>query len=56
MSAVRIRPRSVIGCSEDDSEEEGSSKTKPIIQSEGALLPWNIDGELVEISDEVLIR
>uniref|UniRef100_A0A3B4Z4H7 Ceramide kinase-like n=2 Tax=Seriola lalandi dorsalis TaxID=1841481 RepID=A0A3B4Z4H7_SERLL len=56
VSAVRIRPRSVIGLSEEESEEEGDSKTKPIIQSEGAAFPWNIDGELVEIANEVLIR
>uniref|UniRef100_A0A3Q3MT56 Ceramide kinase-like n=1 Tax=Mastacembelus armatus TaxID=205130 RepID=A0A3Q3MT56_9TELE len=55
VSAVKIRPRSLIGWSED-SEEEGDSKTTPIIQSEGAAFPWNIDGELVEIANEVLIR
>lgn len=56
MSAVRIRPRSLIGWSEEESEEESDSKTSPIIQSEGATFPWNIDGELVEIANEVLIR
>lgn len=56
MSAVRIRHRSLIGCSEDESEEEGDSKTSPIIQSEGASFPWNIDGELVEIANEVLVK
>ncbi|XP_041857599.1 ceramide kinase-like protein [Melanotaenia boesemani] len=56
VSAVRIRPCSLIGGSEEDSEEEGDSKTTPIIQSDGATFPWNIDGELVEISNEVLIR
>lgn len=66
MSAVRIRPRSLTGWSsqeqeeeddeEEESEEEGESKTSPIIQSEGAAFPWNIDGELVEIANEVLIR
>ncbi|KAL7385592.1 hypothetical protein ABVT39_024786 [Epinephelus coioides] len=56
VSAVRIRPHSVIGWSEEDSEEEGESKTMPIIQSEGPAFPWNIDGELVEIANEVLIR
>nr|XP_029133179.1 ceramide kinase-like protein [Labrus bergylta] len=56
VSAVRIRPRSKIGWSEEESEEEGDSRTSPIIQSEGAAFPWNIDGELVEIANEVLIR
>ncbi|KAM7379980.1 hypothetical protein PAMP_003311 [Pampus punctatissimus] len=56
VSAVRIRPRSLIGWSEEESEEEGESKTTPIIQSEGAAFPWNIDGELVEIANEVLVR
>ncbi|KAL6101214.1 cerkl [Pungitius sinensis] len=56
VSAVRICPRSPIGCSEEESEEEAESRTSPIIQSEGAAFPWNIDGELVEIANEVLIR
>ncbi|XP_070771327.1 ceramide kinase-like protein [Enoplosus armatus] len=56
VSAVRIRPRSLIGWSEEESEEEVDSKTSPIIQSEGTAFPWNIDGELVEISNEVLVR
>ncbi|CAB1431562.1 unnamed protein product [Pleuronectes platessa] len=56
VSAVRVRPRSLIGWSEEESEEEVDSKTTPIIQSEGAAFPWNIDGELVEIANEVLIR
>lgn len=56
VSAVRIRPSSAISLSEEESEEENNSKTTPIIQSEGAAFPWNIDGELVEITNEVLIR
>ncbi|GLD67057.1 ceramide kinase-like protein [Lates japonicus] len=56
VSAVRIRPCSLINWSEEESEEEGDSKTTPIIQSEGAAFPWNIDGELVEIANEVLVR
>ncbi|XP_044072996.1 ceramide kinase-like protein [Siniperca chuatsi] len=56
VSAVRIRPRSLIGWSEEESEEEADSKTSPIIQSEGSAFPWNIDGELVEIANEVLVR
>uniref|UniRef100_A0A3B5MXR4 Ceramide kinase-like n=1 Tax=Xiphophorus couchianus TaxID=32473 RepID=A0A3B5MXR4_9TELE len=39
VSAVKIRPRSRIGWSEEETA-----------------LPWNIDGELVEIANEVLIR
>ncbi|XP_061917414.1 ceramide kinase-like protein isoform X2 [Entelurus aequoreus] len=49
VSAVRLRPRAP----EDESEED--SKTTPIIQSD-ATFPWNIDGELVEIANEVVIR
>ncbi|XP_041807275.1 ceramide kinase-like protein [Chelmon rostratus] len=56
VSAVRVRPRSMVGWSEEESDEEGDSKTSPIIQSEGAAFPWNIDGELVEIANEVLVR
>ncbi|KAM4731573.1 ceramide kinase-like protein [Anableps anableps] len=56
VSAVKIRPRSLIGWSDEDSEDEGDSKNTPIIQSEGAALPWNIDGELVELANEVFIR
>ncbi|KAM6934124.1 ceramide kinase-like protein [Xenentodon cancila] len=56
VSAVRIRPHSMIGWSEDDSEDEGDSKTTPIIHSGRAVFPWNIDGELVEIANEVLVR
>ncbi|KAJ4932811.1 hypothetical protein JOQ06_029653 [Pogonophryne albipinna] len=56
VSAVRIRPRSLVGWSEEESEEEGESKTSPIIQSEASAFTLNIDGELVEIANEVLIR
>uniref|UniRef100_UPI003AABF03D ceramide kinase-like protein n=1 Tax=Centroberyx gerrardi TaxID=166262 RepID=UPI003AABF03D len=55
VSAVRLRLRTPIGWPEEENEEEGDSKTTPIIQSERAF-PWNIDGELVEIANEVLIR
>ncbi|XP_068602587.1 ceramide kinase-like protein [Brachionichthys hirsutus] len=55
VSAVRLRPQSVIGFSED-SEENCDSKTSPITQSDGATFPWNIDGELIEIGNEVLVR
>lgn len=56
MSAVKIRPLSMTGFFKEESEEEGDSKSTPIIQPEGAAFPWNIDGELVEIANEVLIR
>ncbi|RVE58339.1 hypothetical protein OJAV_G00208250 [Oryzias javanicus] len=56
VSAVKIRPLSMTGFSKEESEEEGDSKSTPIIQPEGAAFPWNIDGELVEIANEVLIR
>ncbi|XP_047226179.1 ceramide kinase-like protein isoform X2 [Girardinichthys multiradiatus] len=56
VSAVKIRPRSLIGWFEEESDEEEYSRNTPIIQSEGASFPWNIDGELVEIANEVFIR
>ncbi|KAF6733760.1 Ceramide kinase-like protein [Oryzias melastigma] len=56
VSAVKIRPLSMTGFFKEESEEEGDSKSTPIIQPEGAAFPWNIDGELVEIANEVLIR
>uniref|UniRef100_A0A3Q1ASM2 DAGKc domain-containing protein n=1 Tax=Amphiprion ocellaris TaxID=80972 RepID=A0A3Q1ASM2_AMPOC len=57
VSAVKIRPRSLTGWSEEESEEEeGDPRTTPIIQAEGQAFPWNIDGELVEIANEVVIR
>ncbi|KAF7215396.1 ceramide kinase-like protein isoform X2 [Nothobranchius furzeri] len=56
VSAVKIRPCSLTGCFDEESEEEGDSKDTPIIQSEEAAFPWNIDGELVEIAREVHIR
>lgn len=60
VSAVRIRPQLLAAWTEEDSEEEeqeeGDTKTTPIIQSEGAAFPWNMDGELVEIANEVLVR
>uniref|UniRef100_A0A8C6T7T3 Ceramide kinase C-terminal domain-containing protein n=1 Tax=Neogobius melanostomus TaxID=47308 RepID=A0A8C6T7T3_9GOBI len=44
VTAVRIRPRALIGA-EEESEEEPT----------GAF-PWNMDGELVRLGHEVLIR
>ncbi|TWW81138.1 ceramide kinase-like protein isoform X1 [Takifugu flavidus] len=55
ISAVKIQLQAVAGWPEEESEEE-ESKTSPIIQSEGATCLWNIDGELVEMANEVLIR
>uniref|UniRef100_A0A8C5G095 Ceramide kinase-like n=1 Tax=Gouania willdenowi TaxID=441366 RepID=A0A8C5G095_GOUWI len=46
VSAVRVGPLSQVGCSKEESEEE----------EEEAFFPWNIDGELVEIANEVLIK
>ncbi|KAM6946035.1 ceramide kinase-like protein, partial [Aplochiton taeniatus] len=51
--AVRLRPCSVVGWPDEVSEVE--SKSTPILSSEGSF-PWNIDGELLEIANEVLIR
>ncbi|KAB5577365.1 hypothetical protein PHYPO_G00209040 [Pangasianodon hypophthalmus] len=47
--AVKLRP-----CSHRDDEQRDSKHT-PIIPSEGTLT-WNIDGELLEVQGEVLIR
>lgn len=55
VSAVKIQLQGLAGWPEEESEEE-ESKTSPIIQSEGSTFPWNIDGELVEMANEVLIR
>uniref|UniRef100_A0A8C6T740 DAGKc domain-containing protein n=1 Tax=Neogobius melanostomus TaxID=47308 RepID=A0A8C6T740_9GOBI len=52
VTAVRIRPRALIGA-EEESEEDGSD---PAIQSETGAFPWNMDGELVRLGHEVLIR
>ncbi|XP_022520095.2 ceramide kinase-like protein isoform X1 [Astyanax mexicanus] len=55
--AVRLRPRSHSGWTDETSEEneESDSKNSPIISSEGTH-PWNIDGELLEVPGELLIR
>uniref|UniRef100_A0A8B9LQ10 Ceramide kinase-like n=1 Tax=Astyanax mexicanus TaxID=7994 RepID=A0A8B9LQ10_ASTMX len=55
--AVRLRPRSHSGWTDETSEEneESDSKNTPIISSEGTH-PWNIDGELLEVPGELLIR
>lgn len=56
MKAVRLRPRSQGSWAEDVLEnEESDSKTMPIISSEGTY-PWNIDGDLLEVASELLIR
>ncbi|KAL4656685.1 ceramide kinase-like protein [Arapaima gigas] len=55
--AVRLRPRcrggSADGASEDNVELE--SKKTPFISSEGTY-PWNVDGELLEVPGELLVR
>ncbi|XP_067301208.1 ceramide kinase-like protein [Pseudorasbora parva] len=57
VKAVRLRPRSQASWADDvlEENEECDSKTTPIISSEGTY-PWNIDGDLVEVSSELLIR
>ncbi|CAF90927.1 unnamed protein product, partial [Tetraodon nigroviridis] len=55
VSAVKIQLQSLASWPEEESEEE-ESKTSPIIQSEASTFLWNIDGELVEMANEVLIR
>ncbi|CAL9689865.1 unnamed protein product [Knipowitschia caucasica] len=69
VTAVKICPRAAIG-SEEESEEEAvqsESSALPIVQSQSGsesvalqlqrgALPWNIDGELVPLQQEVLIR
>ncbi|XP_056610490.1 ceramide kinase-like protein [Triplophysa dalaica] len=57
VKAVRLRPRSQGSWPEDITEEheECDSKTTPIISSEGTY-PWNIDGDLLEVPSEILIR
>ncbi|XP_034042012.1 ceramide kinase-like protein [Thalassophryne amazonica] len=56
VSAVKIRPQAVVGWSEEVSEKDGVSTTRSINQSESCAFPWNIDGELVQIANEVLVR
>ncbi|XP_055727105.1 ceramide kinase-like protein isoform X1 [Salvelinus fontinalis] len=55
--AVRLRPRSQSSWSDDIAEDNGEydSKNTPIISSEGAY-PWNVDGDLLEVPSELLIR
>ncbi len=57
VKAVKLRPRSQGSWADDVSEEneDCDSKTVPIICSEGTY-PWNIDGELLEVPSELLIR
>ncbi|KAI7808296.1 ceramide kinase-like protein [Triplophysa rosa] len=50
--AVRLRSQ---GSWAEDISEERDSKTTPIISSEGTY-PWNIDGDLLEVPSEILIR
>ncbi|XP_065108300.1 ceramide kinase-like protein isoform X2 [Paramisgurnus dabryanus] len=57
VKTVRLRPHSQGIWADDITEEheESDSKTTPIISSEG-MHPWNIDGDLLEIPSELLIR
>uniref|UniRef100_A0A672NU87 Ceramide kinase-like n=1 Tax=Sinocyclocheilus grahami TaxID=75366 RepID=A0A672NU87_SINGR len=57
VKAVKLRPHSQGSCADDVSEEneECDSKTMPIISSERTY-PWNIDGDLLEVPSELLIR
>ncbi|KAI2660849.1 Ceramide kinase-like protein [Labeo rohita] len=57
VKAVKLRPHSQGSWADDVSEEneECDSKTVPIISSEGTY-PWNIDGDLLEVPSELLIR
>ncbi|XP_036401904.1 ceramide kinase-like protein [Megalops cyprinoides] len=57
VQAVKLRPRSRVGWADDASEDnaDGDSKSTPIISSEGTY-PWNIDGDLLELPSEVLVR
>ncbi|XP_052004537.1 ceramide kinase-like protein [Xyrauchen texanus] len=55
VKAVRLRSRSQGSWADDEENEECDSKTTPIISSEGTH-PWNIDGDLVEVPSELLIR
>ncbi|NP_001082943.1 ceramide kinase-like protein [Danio rerio] len=57
VKAVRLRPSSQSSWTDDVSEEneESDSKNTPIISSEGTY-PWNIDGDLLDVPSELLIR
>ncbi|XP_061091257.1 ceramide kinase-like protein isoform X2 [Conger conger] len=57
VQAVKLRPRFQGSWADEPSEEnaEFDSKHRPIISSEGTY-PWNIDGDLLEVPSELLIR
>ncbi|KAG9340996.1 hypothetical protein JZ751_020191 [Albula glossodonta] len=57
VQAVKVRPLSRGSWPDDASEEnmEFDSKHTPIISSEGNF-PWNIDGDLLELPSELLVR
>ncbi|XP_016379127.1 ceramide kinase-like protein isoform X2 [Sinocyclocheilus rhinocerous] len=55
VKAVKLRPRSQGSYDVSEENEECDSKTMPIISSEGTY-PWNIDGDLLEVPSELLIR
>ncbi|KAM9804529.1 ceramide kinase-like protein [Neosynchiropus ocellatus] len=56
VSAVKlcVRPQAHIDVPESDCEDE--SRSSAIIPSDSQSFPWNIDGELVEIAGNVVIR
>ena len=51
VTAVKLRPYGMVGCPGKGEKEEATSGD----QSEGSF-PWNIDGELVEMAHEVVVR
>ncbi|KAK7938932.1 hypothetical protein WMY93_002258 [Mugilogobius chulae] len=69
VTAVKIRPQAVIGSEEETEEEtvQSESSALPIVQPESGSessvqsqkdgsCPWNIDGQLVQLRHEVVIR
>ncbi|XP_030199605.1 ceramide kinase-like protein isoform X9 [Gadus morhua] len=51
VTAVKLRPYGLVGCPGKGEKEEATSGD----DSEGSF-PWNIDGELVEMAHEVVVR
>ncbi|KAK0143495.1 Ceramide kinase-like protein [Merluccius polli] len=50
VTAVKLRPHGMVSC-----PGEGEEEATPSDQSESSF-PWNIDGELVEMAHEVVVR
>ncbi|MBN3300221.1 CERKL protein, partial [Amia calva] len=58
VQAVKLRPQARGGWGDDGASEENEefeSKNTPMISSEGTY-PWNIDGDLMEVTSELYIR